>query len=358
MTADTVGGVFQYALELSRGLAERGIEVTLATLGELPTPAQRRTATAISGLTLNARACPLEWETGPWTELEKAGDWLLDLAARVRPDIIHLNHYCHGMLAWPAPVVMVAHSCVYSWFEAVHGAPPGPDFKQYRDNVAEGLAGADLVVAPSRAMLSMAEKHYGPFAATRVIANGRRASVFRPRPKRARILAAGRLWDEAKNVASLARVAPKLGWPVRLIGQTRRPNGRRTYFANVEQVGPLDTNKLAREYSTAAIYALPARYEPFGLGALEAALAGCALVLGDIASLREIWGEAALYVPPRDTHSLARALNGLIANPGERQSRARRARRRARRYSAARMTHAYIDAYQHLLRSREARDAA
>ncbi len=32
---------------------------------------------------------------------------------------------------------------------------------------------------------------------------------------------------------------------------------------------------------------LPARYEPFGLSVLEAALSGCALVLGDIPSLRE-----------------------------------------------------------------------
>ena len=47
----------------------------------------------------------------------------------------------------------------------------------------------------------------------------------------------------------------------------------------------------------AAIYALPARYEPFGLSILEAALSGCALVIGDIPSLREIWADAALFVP-------------------------------------------------------------
>ena len=34
---------------------------------------------------------------------------------------------------------------------------------------------------------------------------------------------------------------------------------------------------------------LPARYEPFGLSILEAALSGCALVLGDLPSLRELW---------------------------------------------------------------------
>ena len=38
-------------------------------------------------------------------------------------------------------------------------------------------------------------------------------------------------------------------------------------------------------FARAGIYALPAVYEPFGLSVLEAALSGCALVLGDIPSL-------------------------------------------------------------------------
>ena len=33
MTADTIGGVWQYAVDLARGLGEYGVDVTLATLG-------------------------------------------------------------------------------------------------------------------------------------------------------------------------------------------------------------------------------------------------------------------------------------------------------------------------------------
>ena len=54
----------------------------------------------------------------------------------------------------------------------------------------------------------------------------------------------------------------------------------------------------------------------FGFSVLEAALSGCALVLGDIPSLREIWGDAALFVPPDDTERSAKTLsNSLIAVP-------------------------------------------
>ena len=62
----------------------------------------------------------------------------------------------------------------------------------------------------------------------------------------------------------------------------------------------------------ASIYALPARYEPFGLSVLEAALSGCALVLGDIPSLRENWEERALFVSPDDHVALQYAIASLI----------------------------------------------
>jgi glycogen(starch) synthase len=63
---------------------------------------------------------------------------------------------------------------------------------------------------------------------------------------------------------------------------------------------------LARELARGDLR-LPARYEPFGLSVLEAALSGCALVLGDIASLREVWGGAACYVRPGDSRAAPRA---------------------------------------------------
>jgi glycosyltransferase involved in cell wall biosynthesis len=70
----------------------------------------------------------------------------------------------------------------------------------------------------------------------------------------------------------------------------------------------------------ASIYVHPARYEPFGLAILDAALAGCALVLGDIPSLRELWHDAAIFVPTEDAARLSRELTALIEN-GDRRLR-------------------------------------
>jgi glycogen(starch) synthase len=119
----------------------------------------------------------------------------------------------------------------------------------------------------------------------------------------------------------------------------------RTEIPHCMMLGRLASHELADWYSRAAIYALPARYEPFGLSALEAAHSGCALVLGDIPSLREIWGDAAVFVPPGDSQALEHAIRELIADPARRQAAADAAYEHAMRYTPRRMGDRYLDAY-------------
>jgi glycogen synthase len=358
MTADAVGGVWTYALELARALAPRGVAVALATMGARPSRAQRDEARRVPGLELFESDFRLEWMDDPWDDVGRAGDWLLQVERRARPDLVHLNGYAHGALPWRAPTLMVGHSCVLSWWEAVKGEPAPPSWGRYRREVARGLGAAGLVVAPTRAMLAALERHYGPLPQSRVVPNGRDPSAYRPGVKGPLILSAGRLWDEAKNAAALARVAPRLPWPVYVAGDTAHPGGGEARPGAVRLLGRLAPRELAPWFARASIYALPARYEPFGLSALEAALAGCALVLGDVPSLREVWGAAALYAPPDDPEALEAALRRLIARPMLRAAMGAGARARALSYTARRMAARYLDAYRDLLGRRGERPAA
>src|SRR5690606_23491906 len=223
--------------------------------------------------------------------------------------LIHLNHYCHGNLPWSVPIVMVGHSCVWSWHHAVRGTAPGAEWSCYYERVQAGLRAADRVITPSWAMRRCLEEHYGPLDSIQVIYNARNRQTLGPSLKRPFVLAAGRLWDEAKNVDMLARVARRVAWPIHLAGDTAHPDGGTREVAGVKLLGPVDSDHLAHWMSHAAIYALPAKYEPFGLSILEAALSGCALVLGDIPSLSEIWGQHALYVDPNSEDELAETIN-------------------------------------------------
>jgi len=347
MTCDTVGGVWRYAMELSRVLCLRGHAVTLAAMGPPPSRAQQTEAAAIPGLAFRSHACKLVWMEEPWRDLREAGEWLLRLADEVRPDIVHANDFGHAALAWPAPVLTVAHSCVASWWRAVHGVEAPPSWNRYRAHVREALVASDIVVAPSRAMADALAHEYGPLRPVRVIPNGTHGVAHACR-KRPLVFGAGRLWDEAKNLSRLAAVAPAVPWPVCIAGQDRAPDGSHATFLNVRQLGVLRPAAMQRWFARAAIYALPARYEPFGLSILEAAQAGCALVLGDIASLREFWDGAALFVAPGDDDALRDALLHLIDDDTLRAHFGARARRRAMFMTAGRMADAYLASYEEI----------
>ena len=351
MSGDTVGGVWTYAMDLSRALGTAGIEVVLATMGAAATPEQRAQARRVTNLELVESTYRLPWMDQPWQDVHAAGDWLRDLAERVEPDVIHLNEPVHGSLAWPAPTVAVTHSCVVSWWESVWHRPAPPEWDHYRHEMRRGLHRAGAVVAPSRWMLDAVSRHYGVSRGV-VIANGRDGQAFAPAAKAPVVFAAGRLWDEAKNFLALERVAPDLPWPVYLAGDDQRPGGHQgTDLGNCRLLGRIPSDEVASWLGQASIFVSPAKYEPFGLAVLEAALSGCALVLSDLPTLRENWDGAAVFVEPEEDRTIRLALESLIANPDLRHALARRARSRALELTPERMAGAYLAVYRSLLTS-------
>ena len=334
MTTDAVGGVWTYATELRAQLAPSGVDVVLVTLGPQPPPDPSSPHIP----------CRLEWQEDPWEDVATSGRRLLELADQAGAELVHLNGFAHGALAWEVPVVVVAHSCVLSWHEAVRGAPPATEWDRYRAAVMAGLRGADAVVAPTAAMRAALRRHYAYDHRCRLVPNG-----VSPHPQTAGrrgrlVLAAGRLWDEAKGLDAIDGAAAQISWPVAVAGDA---GGRTARHAHL--LGVLPREELRARMAQAAIFAHPARYEPFGLVVVEAALAGCALVLGDIPALRELWDGDALFVAPGDAGALAAACEQIIGDDGLRRELAQRARRRAARYDAAGMAAAYVRLYKRLL---------
>src|SRR5574338_395033 len=122
--------------------ARRGVRTSLAVFTSGLPPSMRAQAWAVPGLQIFEGPFPLEWMERPWEDVRRAGQWLLSLARVLRPEVVHLNGYAHGALGWPAPVVVVAHGCVCSWWEAVHGVAAPPEWDRYRAEVRRGLQGA------------------------------------------------------------------------------------------------------------------------------------------------------------------------------------------------------------------------
>lgn len=362
MTADAVGGVWSYALTLAEALGRlpspHRAEVCLAVMGPSPGAAQRRRAAEVPNLRICDGDFRLEWMPEGKSDLAPAATWLGEIAAEWAPDIIHLNGYMLAAESWSVPVVVVGHSCVLSWWRAVHGAPAPAEWDDYARRVTLGLVRADRVVAPSRTMLRALARHYRLPRGGRVIANGCFPDRFLPAPKEDFVLAAGRLWDGGKNIGALDSIAAQLGCPVYVAGDITHPTGTLVEPRALRPLGMLAPETLAHWMARASIYALPARYEPFGLSILEAAASGCALVLGDIPSLREFWHGAAVFVPPENPDALAQAISALRRDRERRSWLGGEARRRAQVFSAGRMAFGYSQLYSELIDAQRSSTAA
>ncbi|RZL87665.1 MAG: hypothetical protein EOP73_31050, partial [Variovorax sp.] len=118
VTADTVGGVWQYATTLTGALAPRGYDVTLALLGPAANAAQRRQAEALPGLTLIDTGLPLDWLAAGSDEVRRTAATIAALVRETGADLVQLNQPALAVARASVPTIAVVHSCVETWWRA------------------------------------------------------------------------------------------------------------------------------------------------------------------------------------------------------------------------------------------------
>lgn len=332
MTTDAVGGVWRYAVDLSRMLSQLGVEVTLATLGPPASAEQRREA---EGLALIDTGEPLDWLCDGRDDAARSASHLSNIALELRVDLIQLNGSAlAGSVRFPAPVAAMHHSCLATWWAAVKESPPPRDWSWRIDLAREHLNAADSVAAPTRAYASAVATTYALSALPRVIYNGRPfPGAAHKDPPVAAVFTAGRLWDDGKNVATLDRAARRLNVPVLAAGPVNGPNGAHLQVSSIRTVSVLNEAEMRTRLAERPIFVSVARYEPFGLAVLEAAQAGCALILSDIPTFRELWSDAAVFVPADDDRALAEAATSLLNQQNTREALGASAAGRARAFT-------------------------
>ncbi len=331
LVTDAVGGVWVYSLELARALRAHGVETILAVMGPEPNAKQRAQA---AGFRLLDTGLPLDWMPTSPCAMRRAGEAIAALARAEGADIVQT---CSAALLadceFDQPCIAVQHSCVASWWSAVRGTPLPGEFAWRRDLVECGLNRARAIVAPTAAFAAETSRMYDLCRPVMAVPNGRHPVVSSPVPQSDFLFTASRLWDEGKNIAVLDAAAAKLGVPFQAAGPVEGPNGTRGQFDNLQLLGEVSESRLAGLLAARPVYASAALYEPFGLSVLEAAFAGCALVLSDIPTHRELWRGAARFVPADDADAFADAADRLIGNAEEREALGRAAALRARQFT-------------------------
>jgi glycosyltransferase involved in cell wall biosynthesis len=276
-------GTAVYVTQLARALREEGIDVVEAAN-------ERR---AWGGGLRSPRAVAAE---GWWTQVA--------LRRRARAaDVVH-HPLPATTLAGPAPQVVTVHDL------AVEALPDAFDrrFAAYARAVQSRAARrAAAVVVPSEATAAELREHWGIDRNVVVAPHGPGQDLAVERGEPRYLLYVGD--DEPrKDLATLLeayalyRAAAPDPLPLVLAG------GVAAGGEGVRVVARPEAAALAALHAHAAALVHPSRHEGFGLTVLEALQAGTPVIAADTPAVREVAGDDARYVPPRDAVSLAAAL--------------------------------------------------
>lgn len=360
ITADAVGGVWQYATDLACALPALGYAPTIAVVGPEPSAAQRAPVEA-AGIPLLDTGLPLDWLCDGPEPVQAAGAAIAALVRTQGFDLLHCNMPTLAASGgFDVPVVAVAHGCLATWWDAARGSELPAEYRWQRTLTGQGYRAADRVVAPTAAFAAVIQRSYGLPEQPLAVHNGRRPIATGAGAPGDCVFTAGRLWDQIKQTRLLDRVAARLPVPFHAAGALTGPHGEQVAADHLHPQGVLGEAELAGWLAQRPIFVSAARFEPFGLAVLEAAAAGCPLVLADLPTFRELWDGAASFVAPHDEDGFVAAIMALRADPARRVTLGEAAQARAARYTPAAVARDMAAIYGELLAPAEphARSAA
>lgn len=348
------GGLGTHVAALAEALSLRGVSVDIVLprrggyrtpppgvrLREVPTPRAHEAGGNVELWTAFATAAAAELDRGGPVDLVHCHDWMASVtgaAAALRRDL---------------PALFSVHLP-----QAEH---PHVELE------ALGLAAASVTIVAGEAVLGELRDREPALGEVAVIPNGVDTALYRPSPPRA---------DGDPSVLFVGRLVAQKGVDILLrafgLVRHRLPDARlvvvgdgdqalylrrlarylglmpRVRFAGW-QTGP----ELVRRYGEADVVAVPSRYEPFGLVALEAMSCARPVVASRVGGLAEIVRDdpTGVLVPPGDHLRLAQAVTGLLLDRPRREEAGRAARERALRSEWSGVAAATLAAYERALR--------
>ncbi len=386
------GGMNVYVLELSRRLAERGVEVdvfTRATSSALP-PVVEPTAglrvhhvvagpfEGLGKAELPGQLCVFAREVLRAEAMHPAGHY----------DIVHSHYWLSGQVGalardrWGVPLVHSMHTMAKVKNAGLAlGDTPEPAARVIGEE--QVVAAADLLLANTGLEArQLVDLYDADPTRVKVVHPGVDLSVFRPVPDaRASLglaedatvlLFAGRIQPLKapdvllRAVALLLDRSPELraGLVVPIVGG---PSGNGLDHPRllarlatelglddvVRFVPPVAQPDLARWLSAATLVAVPSYNESFGLVAVEAQSCGAPVVAASVGGLPTVVadGTSGLLVDGHDPRDWAVALGRMLCEQGLREKLADGAGRQAARFSWDSTAEATLDAYEHARRT-------
>jgi len=389
------GGLNVYVVEVSKRLAQRGIEVeifTRMTDGALPIQSEMAPGVHVR----NVIAGPFEGlgkEDLPGQLCAFAQGVMRAEAARPEGwyDLVHSHYWLSGQVGWLAadrwqvPLVHSMHTMARVKNSLLaEGDAPEPPGREIGE--AQVVDAADRLVANTQGEAGELVDLYGADPGkVRVVPPGVDLELFTPGDGAAARARVG-LPRNAHVLLFVGRIQPLKAPDVLLraaaVLLARRPELRQSLVvavlggpsgsgvgkpralqelaqqlgidAQVRFVPPVDRVTLAQWYRAADLVAVPSYSESFGLVAIEAQACGTPVVAAAVGGLPFAVGDSGLLIDGHESADWSAGLEGLLDDPGRREMLSRKAVEHASQFSWERTTDRLLEVYTESMLARTA----
>lgn len=386
-----------YVRELSRALANRGVELDIFT--------RRQSCDAPDVETFAPGARVIHLDAGPRRHVDKYDvvDYVPELACGVQRwraltgrsyDLIHAHYWLSGRIGslfhdrWNVPLVSMFHTLATLKNRVVENeAEREQDVRQEAER--RTMLASDRVIAATDVDRAQILRHYGAVAPISVIPGGVDLDRFRPMDRAAAraligvreprmVLFVGRI-QRLKGLEVLIRAFRQVirdpatadtrlvvvgGLPdtagtrpsdeARELARVQRLAARLGVSEKVSFVGAVQQELLPHYYAAADMTVMPSSYESFGLVAAESLACGTPVIASRVGGLTTIVrdGETGFLVPWRDPSLFAERIQLVLSDPLLRASLAARARPSVERFGWDRIAEQHLAVFHELLAER------
>jgi glycosyltransferase involved in cell wall biosynthesis len=287
--------------------------------------------------------------------LAEVGAVLRDLAKRWGAQVIHANHFSVATVGFEStPVLLAVHGDQCSKRAFVDRESPPLVEHRYVERIMESHAAASCVVAPSGFVADCLGRWFGYRGVVRIIPYPAALSADGEQSERKiDVITSGELWAPAANFVcfqAAAASAPDLSFAA--IGPLVPPGIQRTkpIAHSILFTGEATETERNQMLANSRIYVSASMYDPTGAGTIQAAQAGCRLLLSESPFYRSIWGDRAAYFNSRDVETLKAGIRSLLQDIETQAAVGSPARRQAiELHSAQHVAAAYLATYQRLV---------
>lgn len=205
---------------------------------------------------------------------------------------------------------LVGQSTFPGWFYLIKG---------HKASMQYVLNNIDVLMASTKHELDRLQTYFQLPENVEVLPLGVSDVFFQQKTKRGDHIVFGGYIEPRKGVKQLVEICTRRSWPLHVYGSASAQNKdyekecKAQAGDTVRFFGRVSQNDYAQALANASVVVLPSQFETTGLAALEGAVMGKPIVVGEGGDTKEVYGKYAIYVDADNIESLESAIEQALS---------------------------------------------